>query len=142
MVENSFNQIIFNKQIISSPPDNHKFLAFLNLIEYSSVAGLAVGILVAARRASLKPIFNSVGILGGGLVLFNGMQLAESENRKMIPGKFIYSNDINRHRQSLFAGAVLGSVGTLFNQGFFAGAQLGVAAATINSFLLKTQQQQ
>ena len=100
----------------------------LNVMEISSVSALGIGILIAARKASIKPILNNFGLLGGALIIFPALHFVK------IP-QILYSNEVQRHQQGLFAAAITGSLFTLGNGKFLQGAQLGMAVSTINSLV-------
>jgi hypothetical protein len=126
--------LVLNKPPSESERDaniERKFAYFLNIAEISSVVGLGLGLLVAARRGKLRPVFNSWGLVfGTGFVFPTAVFL---EERFPVPTADLVADKKRtaRHRRALGAGAVMGAVFPLVGGGLLSGAQLGLAGSRI-----------
>ena len=138
--------VFLNRTISETPVDPRAEVAFndfMRCVQGGSVAGLGLGLLVGARRGSIRPLINSWGILLGSFGLFPASQYYRQPwFSDFAPNEFL--EEAKAIRKDVFAaqshrfaatGALTGSALFLLTSApFLAGAQLGVVSGLAASY--------
>jgi hypothetical protein len=124
--------LVLNKQPPQSARDfplESQVNQFLNILEVSSVVGLGLGALVAARRGKLRPLANAWGVTAGAALAFPASLALKFPTPRV--DLVADAAQTRRHRRALVAAGISASLFPLLGGGLFAGAQLGLAVARL-----------